>query len=130
MVKYQNGNAYYEMNVDSVKKVFHLRATGFFAEEDGVSYLNDYDKTVKTFPTKDYALIIDGSQLKPSSPQVAEALGTLLEKYMKIPFKKRFLVTEGNAIAIAQFKRLGGQIPGWNESVQYVNTVNDAMKNI
>lgn len=130
MVKYQNGNANYEMNVDNIKKVFHLKATGFFAEEDGTAFLKDYDNTVKTFPSKDYTLIIDGTQLKPSSPKVADMLGSLLERYIKIPFKKRFLITEGNAIAIAQFKRLGGQIPGWTESVQYVDTVNDALKNI
>ncbi|QUH21737.1 hypothetical protein [Alkaliphilus sp. B6464] len=130
MAKYHNGNACYEMKVDKIKKIFHLKASGFFAEEDGQSYLKDYDQLVKTFPTKDYVLVIDGTDLKPSSPKVAEMLGTLLERYIKIPFKTRFLITQGNAVTVSQFRRLGGQIPGWTEGVQYAKDLNEVIMKI
>ena len=115
------------MEVDSVNKVLHLSASGFFGEEDGNSYLKDYDAIVKTFPTREYALVIDAPDLKPSSQTVADMLGTLLEKYVAVPFKKRFLVTKGNVIAIMQFKRLGSKIPGWTEGVEYVDDYDAAL---
>lgn len=121
MVKYEKEAALYEMDVDSANKVLHLTASGFFNEADGNSFLNDYDKIVKTISSKDYSLIVDAPDLKPSNPQVADMLGTLLERYIKTPFKKRFLITKGNIVTIMQFKRIGAQIPGWTEGVEYVN---------
>lgn len=130
MKKYQGKNSTYEMKVDSVRKFFHAQASGFFSAEDGASFLKDYETITKTFPAKDYALIIDAPELKPSSPEVAEMLGTLLSKYMSVPFKSRFLITKGNIVAISQFKRLGNAIPGWTESIQYVDDLNEAMQKI
>ena len=130
MKKYQGKNSNYQLEVDKTKKVFHAQAWGFFSEEDGQSFLKDYDEITKTFPTKEYALIIDAPDLKPSSPEVAKMLGGLLKKYMGVPFNKRFLVTKGNIITISQFKRLGKEVPGWTESVQYVDNYNDVLDNI
>ncbi|MBE6053252.1 MAG: hypothetical protein E7212_04935 [Clostridium sartagoforme] len=130
MKKYQGKNSSYELSVDNVKKIFHAEASGFFSVEDGESFLKDYDEITKTFPARDYALIIDAPDLKPSSTEVAKLLGGLLNKYMEVPFKKRFLVTKGNIITISQFKRLGNDVAGWTESVKYVDTYNDALNSI
>lgn len=130
MIKYQGKTSNYQLNVDKIKKVFHAQASGFFSEEDGGSFLKDYDAITKTFPSKDYALVIDAAELKPSSPAVANMLGTLLQRYMEVPFKSRFLVTQGNIVTISQFKRLGKEIPGWTESIQYVDNFNDALERI
>ncbi len=130
MKKYQGKNSSYQFDVDNVKKVFHAQAAGFFTEEDGESFLKDYNEATKTFPSKDYALVIDAPELKPSSPEVAKMLGVLLQRYMEVPFKKRFLVTKGNIITISKFKRLGKEIPGWTESVQYVDNFSDALERI
>lgn len=130
MKKYQGKNSSYQFEVDELKKVFHAEAAGFFSEEDGASFLKDYLEITKTFPAKEYALIIDAPELKPSSPEVAKMLGGLLEKYMEVPFKKRFLVTKGNAITSSQFKRLGKEVPGWTESVKYVDDYNEALHNL
>jgi hypothetical protein len=127
MVKYEKGKANYEMNVDLANKVLHLKAFGFFGEEDGQSFLNDYDKIVKTIPAAEYSLIINVPDLKPSGNKVVDMLGTLLERYMRVPFKKRFLVTKGDAITIMQFKRLGAGVPGWSTGVEYVNDYETAL---
>lgn len=121
MITYNKEKASYAMEALPADKVLHLSASGFFSEEDGTSFLKDYDAVVKTVPTKDYALVIDAPDLMPSSPKVADMLGELLKRYIEVPFKKRFLVTKGNVIAIMQFKRLGAGIPGWTESIVYVD---------
>lgn len=127
MVKYKKDNANYEMKEDSANKVLYLTASGFFNDEDGKSFLNDYDKTVKTIPAKDYTLILDAPDLKPSSPDVAGMLIVLLERYIKVPFKKRYFITKGNSITMMQFKRLGSSIPGWTEGVEYVDDYQAAL---
>lgn len=130
MAKYQGKNASYELKLDKSKKIFHAQASGFFSVEDGTSFLKDYDQITKTFPAKDYTLIVDAAELKPSTPEVADMLGTLLKRYMEVPFKSRFLITKGSAVTISQFKRLGKTISGWTESVQYVDDFNEALQKI
>lgn len=130
MKSYQGKNSTYQFEVDKTKKIFHAKASGYFAEEDGQSFLKDYAEITKTFPSKDYTLIIDAPDLKPSNLEVAKMLGVLLEKYMEVPFKKRFLITKGNPITMSQFKRLGKDVSGWTESVKYVNDYNEVLSNL
>lgn len=127
MAKYQGKLSTYELTTDSIKKVFHAEASGFFSVEDGQSFIKDYDQITKSLPANTYTLIIDAPELKPSSPEVALLLGTLLQKYMDVPFKARYLVTKGSVITQQQFKRIGKDIPGWTESVQYVENYEDAL---
>lgn len=127
MASYQGRRSTYDLTVDNVKHIFHAQASGFFDEADGTSFLKDYTEITSKFPKDTYTLIIDAPRLLPSSPDVAQMLGVLLQKYMDVPFKKRFLITEGNTITMIQFKRLGSSIPGWTESVQYVDTLEEAL---
>lgn len=124
MAKYQGKTSSYELKIDNTKQVFHAQAAGFFSAEDGKSFLNDYNEMTKSIPNANYTLVIDAPELKPSSPEVAQMLGTLLERYMAVPFKKRLLVTKGNPVTISQFKRLGNSIPGWTESIEYIDQYN------
>jgi hypothetical protein len=130
MAKYQGKRSSYDLSINEGKKIFHAQAAGFFDTADGESFLKDYDSLTKAIPAGIYNLVIDAPELQPSTPQVAEMLAVLLKRYIDIPFKTRFLVTNGNAVTMMQFKRIGKSIPGWTESVQYVDSFNDALKNI
>ncbi|EOD00452.1 hypothetical protein [Caldisalinibacter kiritimatiensis] len=131
MVNYEKNRASYTMKTDKVKKIVHLAASGFFSIEDGESFINDYEKIVKSIPTQDFVLVIDiSNDLKPSSPDVAKILAKLLKRYIEVPFKKRFLTSKGNVVAVAQFKRLGKSIPGWQENVEYVNDLNEVYQKL
>ncbi len=127
MAKYQGKLSTYELTTDTINKIFHAEASGFFSVEDGQAFLKDYDQATKSLPADTYTLIIDAPELKPSSPEVAALLGMLLQKYMDVPFKARYLVTKGSVITLQQFKRVGKDIPGWTESVQYVENYEDAL---
>jgi len=130
MAMYQGKRSTYDLTIDSEKKIFHAQASGFFDVEDGTSFLKDYERLTKTLQENTFTLIINAPELQPSSPQVAEMLGVLLLKYMEVPFKARFLVTNGNPVTQMQFKRLGKSIPGWTESVQYVDDYAEALNKI
>ena len=127
---YKNGDKEYDMKIDKIKKTFILSAQGFFKVEDGNSFLNDYNRLVKTFPTTNYSLIIDVSELKASSPEVAAILHQVVVRYMEVPFKRRFLVTQGSPVTLSQFKRLGKGVKGFNESVEYVNDQKEALQKL
>jgi hypothetical protein len=130
MATYQGRRSTYDLTIDSDKKIFHAQASGFFDMEDGESFLKDYDNLTKSLHENTYTLVIDAPELHPSSPQVAELLGVLLQKYMDVPFKARYLVTNGNQVTIMQFKRIGKSIPGFTESVQYVDDYEEALSKI
>lgn len=130
MAKYKGSRSEYEFSLDQTKKVFHAQASGSFSVEDGNSFINDYKNLTKSLPANTYSLIINAPELKPSSPEVAEMLGSLLKMYIDVPFKSRYLVTKGNTITMMQFKRLGGSIPGWTESVEYVNEFEEVLKKV
>ena len=127
MAMYQGRRSTYDLTINEEKKVFLAQATGFFDVEDGESFIKDYKRITQTLQKDIYTLIINAPELQPSSPQVAEMLGSLLQMYMEVPFKNRILVTNGNPVTLMQFKRLGKSIPGWTESVQYVDDYSQAL---
>ncbi|MCT4542154.1 MAG: hypothetical protein N4A63_01285 [Vallitalea sp.] len=130
-MNYENGNAKYNMEVNKIEKTLHLSASGFFQEEDGHSFINDYNKLVKTFNPNNFVLIIDlSNDLKPSTPAVAKELEELMVRYIEVPFRRRFLLTKGNVITLSQFKRLGRQIPGWDEGIEYADHLQDVKNNL
>ena len=123
MISFDNGKVSYTMDLNNQKKYLHLKACGFFSVEDGQSFLNDYNKIVKTFSTSSYNLIIDASDLKASGAGSAELLGKLLHRYIEVPFNKRYLVAD-NPVTKSQFRRLGEQVPGWDvESIESLSKV-------
>ncbi|QUH30718.1 hypothetical protein [Vallitalea guaymasensis] len=123
---YENGSARYTMEVNETEKFVHLSASGFYKEEDGDSFINAYNKLVGSMNTNNYVLVINlSNDLKPSSPPVADKLTDLMKRYIEVPFKRRFLLTEGNIITISQFKRLGKQIPGWDEGIEYADNMQE-----
>lgn len=130
MAKYQGERSEFEFIVNESKKVFQAQASGSFSVEDGKAFQKEYDNLTRSLSANTYTLIINAPELKPSTPDVAEMLGTLLQKYMSVPFKARYLVTKGNPVTMMQFKRLGSAVEGWTDSVQYVNDLEDAMKNL
>ncbi len=130
MAKYQGKRSSYDLAIDAGKKIFHAQASGFFEVVDGESFMKDYAELTKPLPANTYSLVIDAPELQPSNPQVAEMLGGLLQQYMNVPFKSRFLVTNGSSVTMMQFKRIGKSIPGWTEGVQYVDSFAEALTKI
>jgi hypothetical protein len=130
MAMYQGRRSTYDLTIDDNKKIFHAQASGFFDVEDGESFMKEYDRLTKPLQPNTMSLIINAPELQPSSPQVAQMLGVLLQKYIEVPFKARFFVTNGNPVTQMQFNRLGKSIPGWTEGVQYVDDYAEALSKI
>jgi len=107
----------YKMEVDPVKKVFYIYAAGFFSMEEGTRFIAEYMEKTGTISPNQYNLIVDSKEVKPSAPDVANALQELMKLYMNVPFKKRFIVKLDSAIGMSQVNRLSKEIPGFDTIV-------------
>lgn len=112
----------FQMEVNTAKKVFTIIAAGFFTMEEGQKFAEEYQTKVKTFAPQDYSLIVDGKDVKPSSPEVADALQGVMGMYLSVPFKKRYIVKLSSVVAQSQVQRLGKQVPGFDQ-IEFVDSV-------
>jgi hypothetical protein len=120
----------FSMSLDPAKKVMVAFAEGLFDMEKGTAFCNDFLETAKKASQfKDYSLIVDVKGVKPTSPEVQEALGQAMALYASkdFTFKKRFMTKLTSAITQSQVARLAKGIPGFSETVTFVDTKEDAL---
>ncbi len=119
----------YRMEVNTANKTFYIFAEGFFTMEEGQKYAGEYQTKVSSFKPEEYNLIVDAKGVKPSSPEVAEALQSVMGLYINVPFKKRFMVKLESSIAQGQVQRLGKSLPGF-DLIEFVDTSDEALRKI
>jgi len=117
------------MNVEKIKKVFIIVASGFFSMQEGIDFMTEYRSKTKEFDPKEFTLIVDGKDVKASAQDVAEQLKSMIMLYMSVPFKKRIIIEQASAIATGQTKRLSKDIPGF-DTIEFVNTMEEALQKI
>jgi hypothetical protein len=123
----------YSMDVDSQKKVFFAFAEGLFDLEAGNNFCNAFIETAnRVSQSKDYTLIVDVKGVRPSSPEVQQALGQALALYASenFSFKKRFMTKLSSVIAQSQVARLAQAIPEFQRNVVFVDTKEEALSKI
>ncbi|EPR13027.1 hypothetical protein [Ruminiclostridium papyrosolvens] len=128
-----NGTGVFSMDIDKESKVFTAFAEGFFSMEQGIAFCEDFTKAaLECSKYGDYIMIVDAQGVKPSTPQVAEALGNALALYAsdEFKFKKRFMLNCASSITQSQAVRLSKNVPGFNTKVTFVDTKEDALKEI
>lgn len=106
----------YIMNYNENKKIFHITVSGFFKQEDGENFLEDYnknletfgeyDKTLKNYKAKDVSLIIESEDLKASAQNMLETMKKCYLLYNSSEFKKMFIILPKSATAAGQAKRM------------------------
>lgn len=121
------------MSVDEQKKAFIAFAEGLFDMEKGVEFGQAFMGTAQSITNQsEYALIVDVKDVKPSSPQVQEALANAMALYASddFKFKKRFMTKLSSAIAQSQVVRLSKSIPGFEEKITFVDSKEEALSKI
>ncbi|AEY66991.1 hypothetical protein [Clostridium sp. BNL1100] len=128
-----NGTGVFTMEIDKERKVFTAFAEGFFSMEQGLAFCEEFTKAaLECSKYGDFILIVDAQGVKPSTPQVAEALGNALALYASddFKFKKRFMLNCASSITQSQAVRLSKNIPEFNTKVTFVATKEDALREI
>lgn len=119
----------FNMEVDRSKKLFTINASGFFSEQEGKDFINEYKSKTKEFDPKEFTMILNGRGLKTSTQDVAVQLKDALKLYAQEPFKKKIMIQQASSVGKMQTQRLSKDIPGF-DSMLMVNTLEDALKNI
>lgn len=126
-----DGTGTYRMELDHGRKVLVAFAEGFFSMEQGQGFINEFVKSAKEASKfGDYCLLIDAKGVKPSTPDVAEALGEAMKLYIsdEFRFRKRFMTRLTSAVTQAQVDRLSRSIPGFSEKMTWVDNKEEALK--
>ncbi len=127
------GSGVFQMDIDKVRKVFTAFADGFFSLEQGMEFCQEFTNAAQECSKfGDYIMIIDAVGVKPSTPEVAEALGGALALYASddFKFKKRFMLKCASSITQAQVARLSKNVPGFDTKITFVDTKEDALKEL
>lgn len=114
----------FKMTLDNQKKQLYIYAEGVFTPDIGQAFTNEFLAKAKSVDSKEYTLIVDVKNLNTSTPEVAAALGNVLQLYFSVPFKKRYMTKINNVIAQMQVQKLGSSIPKFDELV-FVDTVDN-----
>lgn len=121
------------MSVDEEKKTFVAFAEGLFDFEKGTEFCEAFMSAAHSISDQnEYTLIVDVKDVKPSSPQVQEALSNAMALYAtdEFHFKKRFMTKLSSAIAQSQIVRLAKSIPGFEQKIAFVDTKEEALRQI
>ena len=127
------GSGVFKMDIDKDRKVFTAFADGFFSLEQGMEFCQEFIRAAQECGKfGDYIMIIDAVGVKPSTPEVAEALGGALALYASddFKFKKRFMLKCASSISQAQVTRLSKNVPGFDTKMTFVDTKEDALKEL
>lgn len=97
----------YKINVNSLQKRFEVNASGMFKKEEAIAFLDELEEKIKTINPKEYTLVINAKDQKPSTPNVVPLQEKSIKLYVSTPFAKRYSIVIDSAITNNQIKRLG-----------------------
>jgi hypothetical protein len=96
----------YSMSYEQNKNVFHIVVSGFFKEEDGLSFLKYYNDKLKKFNIANTTLIIESQNLKASAPNMLKIMKQCYQLYNHSGFKKMIIVLPSSPTSALQAKRM------------------------
>jgi len=115
----------YKIEDDSTKKVLKVTTAGMFKKDEAINFINEFEKKIKTIDTKQYTLIIDAKEQKPSSTDVIPLQEKAIKLYVDTPFAKRYSIVMDSIITTQQIKRLGKN--ELLENFTFVNSIQEAL---
>lgn len=117
----------FKIKADERKKVVTIEVGGFFKNEEGQAFLNDYNKQVKAINPSNYSLIILGEGLATSSQEMAVILENTVNMYKSTGFKKYYGTLPKSASASMQLKKV---VSKCGLDVTFGNSVEDILKTL
>lgn len=117
----------FEIKIDKNKKAFVINVGGFFKPEEGKSFLDTYNKDVKSLNPSDYNVIILGEGLSTSSQEMIDILEGTINMYKKTGFKKYYGTLPNSPSATMQLKRV---ISKCGIDVEFGKNVDEILKTL
>ncbi|MEW8994368.1 hypothetical protein [Clostridium sp.] len=108
----------YKVEVNNAKKILFIAVGGFFQEEDGKNFLNDYNNAVKSINPSNFTLALESSDLSTSKAEMIPILENCIKMYKATGFKNIVSTPPKSAIAAMQLKRL---LSSLNVDIQFIS---------
>jgi hypothetical protein len=108
----------YKVEVNNAKKILFITVGGFFQEEDGKNFLNDYNNAVKSIVPSTFTLALESSDLSTSKADMIPILENCMKMYKDTGFKNIISTSPTSPIALMQLKRL---LSSLNLNVEFVS---------
>lgn len=94
------------ISVDSVNKIVHMTVAGQMTMEDANLFLEDYKTKITPLDGKQYALVVDCTEMKVLTPDMTDSLTGGMQLYKETGFYKVTYTVKGNAILKMQLSRI------------------------
>lgn len=117
----------FKIELNKIKKVLTITVGGFFKEEEGRDFLQDYQSKVNSIKPAEYALIVDGTDLSTSKQDMLPVLSNCMSLYKGTGFKKALGVYPKSVTASIQLKKVASQI---GLPMEFGKTVDEVMGKI
>lgn len=95
----------FKIETDKVKKTFTVKVKGFFKENEGIDFLDEYKKNTSAITPSEYSLIVDGTELSISKPEMLPILNGCFNLYKSTGFKKNYGLYPKSSRLAFQLKR-------------------------
>lgn len=122
----------YELEYTSSRNMFFIRVWGFYSQEDGQAFINDYSRETKKFGPQNTSLVIDSTELLTSKPEAKLLLVECMKLYMQLPYKNRLFIKSKSPTAnlmINNAMKDGGMIYGKDGSIlEDMNAIEEYIK--
>lgn len=112
----------YNMQVDNNKKIFSIEVGGFFKEDEGDKFIQDYTNHTTSFIPSEYSLLIVGKDLSTSKQEMLPILEQVLTLYKQTGFKKYYGILPESPTSKMQLARVIDKI---GIDITPVNSINE-----
>lgn len=110
----------FKVEVNQSKKILFITVGGFFKEDEGMAFLDEYNKAVKSITPSTYTLALEGESLSTSKTDMLPVLENCMKMYKHTGFKRIVSTQPSSASAFMQLKRLLSEI---NLKVDFVSNL-------
>lgn len=117
----------FKIELNNIKKVLTITVGGFFKEEEGKAFLQEYQKSVGSIKPADYSLVVDGTELLISKQEMVPILENCMMLYKRTGFKKSFGVYPKSPSSAMQLRKVAEKI---QLPMEFGSTVGEVLRKI
>lgn len=103
-------NEKFSIDVNNATKKTEIVVRGFFNENDGKTFISEYERKIKQISPSEYELTLDCTDLKVTAQDLVPMFTGCFEMYKKDGFKKVIFNCGSNIATKMQINRISRQV--------------------
>lgn len=116
----------FEKIVKGNKKILYCCSKGFFEKKDGVAYHQELLENIHSINTKEYILLIDSSEVKPTTGDAIPVLKECHKLFHETEFREKYFVETKSTTTFLQ--KLRTDEVGLYENIKLISSASEILK--